>query len=57
LIAVSVLCGLVRGAAILNLNLSIAEYCCNEKLPAALGINMVLKGIAILSLGPFLGKN
>lgn len=52
---ISLFCGFIRGAAVLNLNLSIAEYCCMDKLPAALGINMVLKFFAILSIGPFLG--
>lgn len=56
LVAVSVAAGLVRGAAILNLNLVIAEHCCDETLPAALGINMVVKGVVILTIGPLLGK-
>ncbi|KAF4529198.1 hypothetical protein B566_EDAN011444 [Ephemera danica] len=55
LVWISLFCGFTRGAAVLNLNLSIAEYCCIDKLPAALGINMVLKFFAILSIGPFLG--
>jgi MFS transporter, MCT family, solute carrier family 16 (monocarboxylic acid transporters), member 14 len=57
LVVVSVAAGLVRGAAILNLNLVIAEHCCDDTLPAALGINMVIKGIVILTIGPFLGNN
>jgi hypothetical protein len=56
LVAVSVAAGLVRGAAILNLNLVVAEHCCDETLPAALGINMVAKGVVILTIGPLLGK-
>ncbi|CAB3370521.1 Hypothetical predicted protein [Cloeon dipterum] len=54
-VVVSVIAGLVRGAAILNLNLVVAEHCCNETLPAALGINMVAKGVVILTIGPLLG--
>nr|CAD7452650.1 unnamed protein product [Timema tahoe] len=48
-------CGFVRGVTVVNLNLSISEYCSNEKLPAALGINMVIKGVFILAFGPLLG--
>nr|CAD7415130.1 unnamed protein product [Timema poppensis] len=48
-------CGFVRGITVVNLNLSISEYCSNDKLPAALGINMVIKGVFILAFGPLLG--
>nr|CAD7196292.1 unnamed protein product [Timema douglasi] len=48
-------CGFVRGVTVVNLNLSISEYCSNDKLPAALGINMVIKGVFILAFGPLLG--
>ncbi|PSN38877.1 hypothetical protein C0J52_18963 [Blattella germanica] len=56
LLAVSAVNGFVRGSTVVNLNLSLSEYCSDEKkLPAALGINMVAKGIGILSFGPMLG--
>ncbi|XP_066990899.2 monocarboxylate transporter 12-B isoform X2 [Anabrus simplex] len=55
LMGISTLLGFVRGSTTVNLNLSISESCSAEKLPAALGINMVLKGITILMIGPFIG--
>ncbi|KAG8229385.1 hypothetical protein J437_LFUL000906 [Ladona fulva] len=55
LLVVSALCGFVRGSTVVNFNLSIAENCSAKQLPAALGINMVMKGVSILVLGPVLG--
>ncbi|XP_071448024.1 monocarboxylate transporter 14 isoform X2 [Hetaerina americana] len=55
LLIVSAICGFVRGSTIVNFNLSIAEHCSSAQLPAALGINMVMKGVSILILGPILG--
>ncbi|XP_046398562.1 monocarboxylate transporter 9 isoform X2 [Ischnura elegans] len=55
LLIVSAICGFVRGSTVVNFNLSIAEHCSSAQLPAALGINMVMKGVSILILGPVLG--
>lgn len=56
LLMISVLNGFVRGSTVVNLNLSLSEYCSNEKkLPAAIGINMIAKGIGILGFGPMIG--
>ncbi|XP_063241958.1 monocarboxylate transporter 12-like [Bacillus rossius redtenbacheri] len=55
ILAVSAACGFVRGVTVVNLNLAISENCPKEKLPAALGISMVLKGTFILTFGPLLG--
>ncbi|KAK6622278.1 hypothetical protein RUM44_002085 [Polyplax serrata] len=52
-----ILNGFFRGATIINYHLVIPEYCDNKlnKLPAALGIHMVCKGIFLVSLGPLVG--
>ncbi|KAK7788345.1 hypothetical protein R5R35_014750 [Gryllus longicercus] len=55
LLATSALCGFVRGATTVNHNLAVSESCSPEKLPGALGLNMVIKGISILILGLFIG--
>ncbi|XP_049860558.1 uncharacterized protein LOC126354735 [Schistocerca gregaria] len=47
--------GFLRGAALINFNLTISEYCSLEKLPAGFGLHMVGKGIFIVALGPVLG--
>ncbi|XP_017772636.1 PREDICTED: monocarboxylate transporter 12 [Nicrophorus vespilloides] len=52
----SVICGYVRAATVINQNLTVSEYCTNEKkLPAALGLNMVAKGIFVLTVGQLFG--
>ncbi|KAJ4434861.1 hypothetical protein ANN_23432 [Periplaneta americana] len=56
LIAISAINGFIRGSTVVNQNLALSEYCSKEKVPAALGINMVAKGIGILTFGPMLGK-
>ncbi|GLH16095.1 Putative transmembrane transport [Gryllus bimaculatus] len=56
LLATSALCGFVRGATTVNHNLAVSESCSPEKLPGALGLNMVIKGISILILGLFIDK-
>lgn len=40
---------------VVNQNLTVSEYCPELKLPAALGLNMVNKGLVVLSVGQFLG--
>lgn len=52
----SALCGLFRSAIITNMNLCVAEQTSRAKLPAALGLQMVFKGLASMSLGPLIGK-
>lgn len=54
---VSVFFGLVRAATVVNQNLTIAEYCNQrpELLPAALGINMTMKGLLVITVGQLLG--
>lgn len=55
-VAASALCGYVRAATVINQNLTVSEYCENNKgshLASALGLNMVSKGIFVLTLGQF----
>lgn len=50
--------GYVRALVVVNQMLSIAEFCtkfCPEKLPGALGLNMIIKGITVVSIGPIFG--
>ncbi|KAF5270117.1 hypothetical protein FQA39_LY08529 [Lamprigera yunnana] len=50
-----VVCGFVRGAALINFTITISEYSSLEKLPAAFGLHMVGKGLFVVALGPLLG--
>lgn len=50
-----VVIGFLRGATLVNMNLTISENCSLEKLPAAFGIFMVTKGIFIAAVGPLVG--
>lgn len=50
-----VVCGFVRGAALINFTITISEYSTLEKLPAAFGLHMVGKGLFVVALGPLLG--
>ncbi|KAK4887866.1 hypothetical protein RN001_004137 [Aquatica leii] len=50
-----VVCGFVRGAALINFTITISEYSSLEKLPAAFGLHMVGKGLFVVALGPILG--
>lgn len=54
----SILCGYIRAMSVVNQNLTVSEYCQEHesKLPAALGLNMVTKGLVVLSVGQFLGN-
>lgn len=52
----SILCGYIRAMSVVNQNLTVSEYCHESKLPAALGLNMVTKGLVVLSVGQFLGR-
>ena len=52
-----VIIGLLRGAVILNVNLSVSECCSLKKLPHAYGLFTVSRGIFALTLSPLVGKN
>lgn len=49
--------GYLRAMTVVNQSLTISEYCTQENLPGALGLNMVIKGCFVISLGQVLGKN
>lgn len=55
LIAMSAVLGYVRAATVVNQNLVVSEYATRERLAAALGLNMVAKGVAVISIGQLLG--
>lgn len=51
-----IICGFVRGAALINFTITISEYSSLEKLPAAFGLHMVGKGLFVVAFGPVLGR-
>lgn len=58
LIIICAFYGYVRALVVVNQLLTISEFClkwCPEKLPGALGLNMILKGISVLTIGPIFG--
>lgn len=57
LLAASAMTGFFRSTIVINQNLVISEYCKKDetKLPMALGLNMVMKGLAIMTVGQALG--
>jgi MCP family monocarboxylic acid transporter-like MFS transporter 14 len=54
-IALSAVCGLSRAVTVINQNLVIAEYSKEAHVSSALGLNMVSKGIFVLTIGRLLG--
>ncbi|KAF5270912.1 hypothetical protein FQA39_LY08293 [Lamprigera yunnana] len=56
IIFLCILCGYIRAAPVLTQNLTVSEYCTDDnKIPAAVGLNMVAKGISVLAVGQLLG--
>ena len=55
MLTVLVICGFCRGATLINYQLTVAECVSLDRLPGAVGLNMVAKGIAVVALGPLLG--
>ncbi|XP_055379709.1 monocarboxylate transporter 12 [Condylostylus longicornis] len=47
--------GMMKAATVLTNNLTISDHCRPEKLPGALGLNMISKGVLVMSLGQLLG--
>lgn len=50
--------GYFRALCVVNQLLALSEFCTKsypEKLPGALGLNMVMKGITVITIGPVLG--
>ncbi|KAK4872190.1 hypothetical protein RN001_016314 [Aquatica leii] len=56
IITLCVLCGYIRAATVVTQNLTVSEYCVDHsKIPSAVGLNMVAKGIAVLGVGQLFG--
>ncbi|XP_060813307.1 monocarboxylate transporter 13-like isoform X3 [Bombus pascuorum] len=55
LIITTVIIGFLRGATLVNLNLTVSEYCPLNKLPNAFGMFMVFKGLFVVTLSPLIG--
>lgn len=55
LIVIFVVIGFLRGATLVNLNLTVSEYCSLSKLPSAFGMFMVFKGLFVIILSPLIG--
>ncbi|KAJ3639370.1 hypothetical protein Zmor_002732 [Zophobas morio] len=55
LIVFSAVCGLARAATVINQNLVIAEYSKEAHVSSAVGLNMVSKGVFVLTIGRLLG--
>ncbi|XP_076291674.1 monocarboxylate transporter 12-B-like [Lasioglossum baleicum] len=55
LIVTFVIIGFLRGATLVNLNLSVSECCSLQKLPNAFGMFMVAKGIFVIMMSPLIG--
>lgn len=56
LIVTFVIIGFLRGATLVNLNLTVSEYCSLSKLPSAFGMFMVFKGLFVIILSPLIGR-
>lgn len=55
LIWISALYGYVRASIIVNQNLTISEYVTQDRLAGALGLNMITKGVFVITFGQILG--
>ncbi|KAJ8922683.1 hypothetical protein NQ315_007715 [Exocentrus adspersus] len=55
ILAISFFIGYFRAITVINQNLVISEYIEKDKLPSAVGLNMVSKGICIVTLGQAFG--
>ena len=55
MIVTFIVIGFLRGATLVNLNLSISECCSLTKLPSALGMFMVSKGLFVVTMSPLIG--
>lgn len=57
LIVMSAIYGYVRAATVVNQNLTISEYASQDKLASALSLNMIAKGIFVMTIGQLLGNS
>lgn len=56
LIIMSAIYGYIRAATVVNQNLTISEYATEDKLAGALGLNMIAKGLFVITIGQLLGE-
>lgn len=56
LLIISALYGYVRAATVVNQNLTVSEYTNETRLAGALGLNMVFKGVFVITIGQVLGN-
>lgn len=57
LICMSALYGYFRAAIVVNQNLTISEHVSQDRLAGALGLNMIMKGMSVITVGQILGMN
>lgn len=55
IIVMSIFTGMTKSATVLNNNLTISSHCRPEKLPGGLGLNMIAKGVLVITVGQLLG--
>ncbi|KAI9581106.1 monocarboxylate transporter 9 [Glossina fuscipes] len=55
IVVMSIFTGMTKSATVLNNNLTISAYCKPEKLPGGLGLNMISKGLLVITVGQMLG--
>lgn len=56
LMVMSAIYGYVRAATVVNQNLTVSEYATQDKLASSLSLNMIMKGIFVMTIGQLLGK-
>lgn len=56
LMIMSAIYGYVRAMTIVNQNLTVSEYATQDKLASSLSLNMIMKGIFVMTIGQFLGN-
>uniref|UniRef100_A0A1I8PHN5 Major facilitator superfamily (MFS) profile domain-containing protein n=1 Tax=Stomoxys calcitrans TaxID=35570 RepID=A0A1I8PHN5_STOCA len=55
IVVMSIFTGMTKSATVLNNNLTISGHVRPEKLPGGLGLNMIAKGVLVISVGQVLG--
>lgn len=55
IVVMSIFSGMTKSATVLNNNLTISGHVKPEKLPGGLGLNMISKGVLVITVGQLLG--
>ncbi|KAH8308714.1 uncharacterized protein [Drosophila kikkawai] len=55
IISMSILMGVMKSATVLNNNLTVSAHCRPDKLAGGLGLNMMSKGVIVITVGQLLG--